>query len=271
MKRKSKAIVILISLLIFIICAFSISVVANYFKKSDPIPEGDAYGAYYDDSASKIKEKNIKFDSEEITLKYIRTENLKEKPVAKRADSYGTYDIYTDNNQTEYLFLLNTDVCCGFKMSTVGVATLAKDAVSREEALSISNEFLQKMRTNNGNYELKSCVYSDLAGYYDIEYSFSTCGYKTDNVFRVWVNAQGEVTSFSEFNYMRYDNLNIDAKKYASAFNKLDSAMSKAVKNTDFEIIDEYISIDDSGKLILVRDINADSADDIIQCVQPIK
>lgn len=251
-----KSIIVLISLLIFLaFSAFSVAAI-EIFKQSDPVPKGDNYGAYYDDAKFENKVRTIEVNSEKITLKYVRTENLKEKPVSKRADSYGTYDVYMDDNQTEYLYLLNSDVYCGFKLSTVGVATPQENAIIEAEALAIASSFLKDMRSNSADYKLMSCVYDELAGYYDIQYYLPINGYKSDDIFRLWVDAKGKITSFSEFNYKRYSNVNISQKKYAEANRELTEKISNETKNLGISVTDSYISIDESGNIILVKVID---------------
>jgi hypothetical protein len=189
-------------------------------------------------------------------MTYVRTENLKELPASKRADHYGTYDVYADDNQTEYLFLLNTDLYCGYKMRTVGVATLQEDAIEKTKALEIADTFLNELRNNGKEYTLLSCVYDELAGYYDIQYYLPIDGYKSDDIFRLWVNAEGKVTSFSEFNYNRYEKVDIAADKYEKADKQLSDIVAKETNKVNFTLADQFISIDDSGIIVLVKVID---------------
>ncbi len=247
---------ILISLLIVLSVSVSVVAAAEILKQSDPVPEGDNYGAYYDDSKGKIMERVMEVDSKKITLKYARTENLKEQPASKRADDYGTYDVYIDDSQTEYLYLLNSDVYCGFKLSSVGIATEKEKAVSQEEALEVANDFLMANRGNYRDYKLISCEYSELAGYYDIQYYLPISGYKSDDIIRLWVDAQGKVTSFSEFNYKRYEHIKVDPEEYAKADKKLAETIATQTQKANLSVVDSYISIDDSGNIILVKVID---------------
>ncbi len=254
-KKNPIAVVCIIILLVLSISATAVAAV-EILEQSDPIPQGDDYGAYYDNFKSKVREKVIAINAETISATYVRTENLKELPASKRTDHYGTYDVYADDNQTEYLFLLNTDLCCGYKMSTVGVATLQEDAIEKDKALEIANAFLNELRNNGKEYTLLSCVYDELAGYYDIQYYLPIDGYKSDDIFRLWVNAEGKVTSFSEFNYNRYAKVDIAADKYSKAGKKLSDIVAKKANKINFTLADQYISIDDSGKVVLVKVID---------------
>lgn len=248
--------VVIISVLLVLAISVSAVAAAEMANQADPGPQGDNYGAYYDISQEKVKEKIIVVNSEKISLTYVRTENLKELPIYKRADSYGTYNVYSDENQNEYLYLINSDVYCGYKMNTVGIATLQENAIEKSKALEIANRFLKETRANNTEYKLTSCVYDELAGYYDIQYYLPVDGYKSDDIFRVWVDAEGKVTSFSEFNYKRYSNVKITADKYAKANQKLTGTVSKETKKVNFTIVDQYISIDDTGDVVLVNVID---------------
>lgn len=244
-------------------------------KQPDSVPAGDDYGAYYDEAKSKTKERAAVIRSEKTALTYVRTENLREVFASERADNYGTYDVYMDEKQTEYLYLLDTDVCCGFKMSNVGTATPQQEAISQEKAMTIAEGFLEDARSNSDTYRLLSCVYNELGGYYDIKYYFPVSGYKSDDIFRLWVNAQGEVTSFSEFNYQRYDNLTITAEQRLEAARQINKTRLNDAQK--ISIVDTYISINDSGEVVLVEvvDITISNGEDSVTLremyTQPIK
>ncbi len=256
-----------IALIVLLISGLAVAAVA-VGKRSDLVPGGDAYGSYYNNEARRAAEKSITIDSKNIRLKYVRTENLKEKAAARRADNYGTYDVYVDDAETEYLYLLNSDIYCGFKMAEVGEATAKSEAIAEETALNISEEFLMANRGNYTEYELMSCQYSELAGYYDIQYYLPINGYKSDDIIRLWVNAEGEVTSFSEFNYKRYENIEIDAAKYAKAESKIDRSIAGLARDSDIEVADTYVSLDDSGKLILTKVVDVKAAGNSVVTVQ---
>ncbi len=46
-------------------------------KRSDPVPDEDAYGAYYDDSENKAITRAVNNGTNLITVYYVRTENLR--------------------------------------------------------------------------------------------------------------------------------------------------------------------------------------------------
>lgn len=253
---KKTIVLALISLLVLFVVSASTVTAAEILKQSDSIPVGDYYGAYYDNSKGKVSERTIDIDSQKIILKYVRTENLKEKPASKRSDNYGTYDIYIDDNQTEYLFLLNSDIYCGFKLNMVGIATEKENAISEDKAIEIANAFLFDNRDNYRNYKMSSCEYSELAGYYDIQFYLPVCGFKSDDIIRIWVDAQGNVVSFSEFNYQRYDHIEIEIQRYARADKKIGEIISTQTQKANFYVVDSYISIDNSGNIVLIKVID---------------
>ena len=274
--KKPFCLALVLLLIILAVSALTVAAV-EIFKQSDPIPDGDDYGAYYDDGEGKTMEKVIEIDTRKITVTYVRTENLKELPVSKRADSYGTYDVYTDDCGTEYLFLLDTDIYCGFKYGNVGMATEKEKAIPQNKALEIAGGFLKANRDNYSDYELISCEYSELAGYYDIEFFLPVSGYKSDDIIRLWVDAQGTLTSFSEFNYKRYESVTIDPEKFAQADKKLDETIAAQIKKADYSVVGSYISIDDAGNVVLIKEIDIEISNEKATVVrresfvQPIK
>lgn len=248
---------LLIVLTIGVILALTVTALsAEATRNNAAISAGDYYGRYYDEAKVNTAVKTTTIDAEEKTLSYVRTENLKEKSVDSRADKYGTYDVYVDQAQTEYLYLLNSDILCGFKMKVVGEATAKEDAIEEAKAMSIADDFLKRIRSNAQEYKFLSCEYDELAGYYDIQYYLPVGGYKTDDIFRLWVNAQGEITSFSEFNHKRYDDLNVSAVGYKKAGNALESNIKTSIGTAGdikYSVVDSYISVDDNGEVILVE------------------
>lgn len=232
--------------------AAAAAVAADVIKKSDPVPDGDDYGAYIDTAKNKVLEKTAEIQGERVQLTYARTENLKEQRVSKRADCYGTYDVYTDSSENEYLYLFNSDLYCGYKQAAPVMPAYKADAVPEEQALKTAESFLKSLRSNGSDYELSSCVYDELAGYYDIEYALPVSGRKTDDIFRVWVDSKGQIASFSEFNYQRYDNLRVTEKQYAKAEEKLRKKIAAETDGAEYTVADTYLSVSDKGKTVLV-------------------
>lgn len=248
-----KKIVALLSLAIMLLCSTAFIAEAEVKKESEPMPEATAYGSYYDQSSQKAMKKSVTLDSKRIDLTYVRTENLKDAPLDKRSDSFGTYDVYVDANNKEYLYLINTETLCGFKNENIGCFTPQGEAIVESKAKEIALNFLNKYNTAKLNYIFMSCVYDELAGIYDIQYCYIINGYKTDDIFRIWVNAKGEIASFSAFNYGRYKNTAINENDVETAQNKTLKQINDSKNNVQFKIVDSYITITDSGKIALVQ------------------
>lgn len=250
----------IIALVILVIVAVAAIVIVDALKKGGSEPKDNAYTSYYDDSGDKEMEKTVSLGSEEISIKYVRTENLKEQPLSKRADSYGTYDVYADAEGTEYLYLVNSNICCGFRKDDTGAAMDEDEAISEAEALAVADEYLSQNRENKDEYNMFSCEYSEQLGYYDIKYYRQACGYKTDDILKIWVNAEGSITAVSEFNYKRYDDLSISKEQYEKADSTLVNTIANDKKSSNKEVVDTYISMDDSGRVVLVKQVNIELA-----------
>lgn len=254
--RNALRTIVLITLFL-LITSLSVLAAAKLIRASgDSVPAGDSYGAYIDESKIGAGQRTIEFGSRTIRLSYSYTENLNELPASNRADNYGTYDVYVDANQTEYLFLLDSELFCGFKMIDVGMPNEQADAIPQEKALEIADRFLTEQRSNRSDYEFLSCEYRELNGYYDIEYYLPVCGYKSDDVLRLWVSSVGKLTAFSEFNYKRYDDLIIDPAAYEAANQKLGETVARDFENISFTVADSYITVDDNGRVVLVNVID---------------
>ncbi len=259
LSKKKALSLVLTTVLVFAVASIAIAT-AEVLKRGDPVPEGNAYTSYYDDSGDKEMEKTVSLGSEEISIKYVRTENLKEQPLSKRADSYGTYDVYADDEGTEYLYLVNSNICCGFRKDDTGAAMDEDEAISEAEALAVAGEYLSQNRENKDEYNVFSCEYSEQLGYYDIKYYRQACGYKTDDILKIWVNAEGSITAVSEFNYKRYDDLSISNEQYEKADSTLANTIANDKKSSNKEVVDTYISMDDSGRVVLVKQVNIELA-----------
>ena len=193
-------------------------------------------------------------ETDTTIAKYIRTENLKSLPVEKRADSYGTYDVYVDTEGTEYLYLFNTDLFCGFKKETDGIPMGKKDAIDEDDAKKTAQEILQRYGRDPEKYIFDSCTYIELRGYYEIKYYTCYEKYKTDDVAIIWVSSKGEVTAFSEFNYQRYLQVkSFSDEAYKEAEKDIQAQLDKA-KNVS-GVVNQYLEYDDDGNLRLCAEV----------------
>ena len=251
MKKK----LFILSIIVIAVISLSITAMAavsSWKSEADKnIPNNSAYGSSYDNSPNKELNKTFVFNSVSLNLKYVRTDELKDLSVDKRSDSYGTFDVYCDENNTEYLFLLNTDLFCGMKLDNIGQATPKANAISVDKANDIANSFLTKNVAEISKYKMFSCVYDELSGIYDIQYYKPINNYKSDDIVRIWVKANGEIGSFSAFNMNRYADISINSDSLKSADDKLNNNIATSLGSSKYTLVDSYLTMDDSGNMVL--------------------
>lgn len=54
------------------------------------------------------------FNKNSKSLTYKETMNQSDLPVSERADKYGTYDVFVDDQDTQYVFLADSDLFAAF-------------------------------------------------------------------------------------------------------------------------------------------------------------
>lgn len=221
-------------------------------KSKENSNDGSGYSAYYDKAAEKNKSKTIQVGDKTVDVSYVRTENLKEKAVTQRKSKYGTYDVFVDNAGTEYLYLCDSELFCGFKRSEVGVANPINEAISETVAIRTCQKYIEENRDNSKDYKLTECFYDERGGYYDAQYSFYVNNVKTDDVLRIWVNAEGHITAISEFNRERYAHCNVTAQKCADARQRVIDKLKKTKADSDYVEVDCFLSQNDDAEWIYV-------------------
>ena len=159
------------------------------------------------------------------------------------------FDVYVDNFGTEYYYLSGTDDLCGYLYENVGNCMDGDSIISEKTALEEANNLLSSIRDKD-DYVLSNCVFNELGGYYDIEFSYVINGYKTNDIFRLWINTEGKITAFSEFNHNLYDNYQLEYEDYEKAKSLLTDKIDENVN--DYTIFDSYITTDKDNHLILV-------------------
>jgi hypothetical protein len=192
-------------------------------------------------------------------LKYEKTEILSELPVKKRADDYGIYDIYIDNDEIEYLFLYNSDLFCGFWYNASNITKTKEKLINIETAIEIAQNYIKKIRDDYTSYEFVEILGDDntVNFCYEIYYYKPISRYKSDDILRIWIDTTGEIVLCTEFNYKRYDDVKyIDGEKVKNAEEKILRSFDDFIKNGGLiEVQDSYISFSDKGQLELVLDI----------------
>lgn len=250
---KSKRIIVFLGVILMLVLGGTAVAATKVMQKSiDNIDDGSMYTSYHDDSETKERIKNICFEGKNISISYVRTENLKEKPVSQRKSSYGTYDIYVDDEETEYLFLMNTELFCGYKKSVVGIPLPQNEAILEEDATQLCENYIEENRSNSNDYRLSDCFYDERAGYYDCEYSLYWNDVKTDDVLRIWVNSEGVLTAVSEFNRERYALCNVTVQKCAEARKRAIDEFSVSNPDVDYAEADSFLSQNDEAEWVYV-------------------
>lgn len=192
------------------------------------------------------------------TLTYKETMNRSDAPANNRSDNYGTYDVYADRSGNDYVFLLNSDMLCGYKEASTAKSidkVYAGQGITEEKAKEIAAQFVTlTLGEDSRQYKFKEITLSDINIYY-VTYSFYLGGIQTDDECVVWVDAvDGNISAWHAFNRGRYDvyaNHNFSTK---SAKEKLEEQIP-LVKSANYEIFDQYITKTDDGMLVMHYDI----------------
>ena len=238
-----------------IVVAVSLMIRNVIAEHANSTQEGDSYGAYYDDSESKGLTRIVSNGKNQVTVYYVRTENIRNVSVSSRDDSYGTYDVYVDReDNTEYLFLYNSNLLCGMRKENAG--SLNRDnAISESEAISIATAWVRARQSNGNEYVLDNCFYEECGGYYDIQFFLPIMGYKSDEIVRLWVDLQGNVNAYSDFNHGRYNMIALTPEKYANAQSILSDRIAGMFTSCTREIRNTYVSKNDQGEVVLVMEV----------------
>lgn len=199
--------------------------------------------------------KNLSFaDKESRNLVYKETNNQKELPVSERADRYGTYDIYTDEDQNQYIYLTNSDLFCGFlKTETVQEANDTARNLSELDARGIADAYiLEILGEDQREYTFEKIRY-DQTNFYYVTYVSYLGDVKTDDECVIWVRASnGDIAACSMFNRGRYDAYRNEDFSVQNHLTRPQAMQGQQKKDfNDYEILDKYITLSDSGKLVM--------------------
>lgn len=255
MKRKALIIVVSVIAVAAVIIASAVAISASLEKDSPTKISGNdsdtAFGKI--ENSHAVKNRTVNIEGKSISLSYKQTMNKSDLPVKERYDSYGTYDVYTDENEAEYLFLYNTDLLCGILSKYTPPLTL--DVISEETALEKAEEYLEKLLENADEYVLDSNFYNERGGYYDVRFYKPLKGHITDDEIKVWVKTDGEVYNFSAFNRGRYDKYESVKIEISKGMEYAKSKVASELKNEEYTFDDEYITLDDKGRLSVVYEV----------------
>jgi len=225
---------------------------ASYTGETEP----DYFGAYDDSSREKEMNRTIQFNGKQYRLKYDHTYNMvSELSVDNRGDSYGTYDIYIDENGTEFEFLYNSDLLCAMHIPLEyrhdNYYPFDKPVINKKEALDIANIFLEKNLDVFSEYQLLSYNYAELFYQYDIIYCKFLGEYQSDDIINIWVRWDGDIVFYSVRNLNRYADVKLSEKSIKTAEEKLIKQLDEKYGKDEYRIENIRISKDNEGFMIL--------------------
>lgn len=265
---------ILIVIAVFVL-VFGTATIATYsgYKSSRVVDmkkdvDLDNYGMYVNKRARTSRK--TKYFDKELKLTYTRSENLSPKLPEKRSDAYGSYDVYVDENENEFYYLQNTDVLCGVKNKKIDGDRLTPFETD-DEAIEIAEEFMAEVFGKDHDYDFETCKIPPQRFYYEVVFRKYINGFRTDDYVRIWVNFDKEVCAFSAFNRDRYDNVNLirPAAAITTTQQKSRSNVVETLSSENFTIVEQYLSKNSDGKLVMVSVIEYSLTDGI--SVYPVK
>lgn len=224
------------------------------FSGRSAVPIGSFFGISVE-SGKIDNTKNLALvDKTSKNLTYKETNNRKELPVSERADRYGTYDVYTDEDDNQYIFLTDSDLFCGFlKTETPQEAADTARNLSELDARGIADAYiLDILGEDQREYTFEKIRY-DQNNFYYVTYVSYLGDVKTDDECVIWVRASnGDIAACSMFNRGRYDayrNKNFSVQDYPMQPQAMQDQQRKDFN--DYEVLDKYITLSDSGRLVM--------------------
>lgn len=212
---------------------------------SDSVYEPSAFGDFQNESLVG-SQRYLELDGKTILISYSHSWNDNNISVNERDDTYGTRDIFVDEENTEYYYLYNTDKFLGFlRVSEFSEKAQSNGYIDKENAVDIAKEYLADKIDNFDEYLYTNTVVHSYCDAYDVRFNYYLNNVKTDEVARVWITSDAEIIAaycFDMGKYSRYNNT-VD-------FNTPEVATySIAEEGEDIE--DRFITTDDNGQLVL--------------------
>lgn len=239
----------------------SVSAIASNDTVEEQMAQGGV-GVYTDSQKENTVKQAFLFD-EQTPAQYVQTVNQSGTPLADRADGYGTYDVYSDAQGNEYIYLFDTDTLCGYKWKTAYSDELEEEAVLPQAAAQANADaFLtERFGQNQTVYQFERCYYSENNGVYVCEYAYFLNGVKTDDSCVVWVRADsGEVCAYNTLKCGRYTeltDLTVDTASTRAQLNAAlwDKGISPLNRAASYEITDEYLTKTDDGSIVMQYEV----------------
>lgn len=224
--------------------------------------EQGGFGVYVDNDKEATAKQVTLPGQGALSAQYETTFNQSNTPLISRPDAYGTYDIYTDAQGNEYIYLYNTDTFCGFKWKTAYIGELEPENIITEQAARESaGAYLDaQFGQNQTVYQPERSYYASQNGVYVVEYAYYLNGVKTDDSCVVWVRADsGDVCAYNTFKRGRYAQLDLTVDTAATR-SQLEAALwdtgvSPLYRSAAYEIADEYLTFDLQGSPVMQYDV----------------
>lgn len=238
----------------------SVSAIASNDTVEEEMAQGGV-GVYTDSQKESTTKQVDLFDGE--VAQYAQTVNQSGTPLADRADLYGTYDVYTDADGNEYVYLFDTDTLCGYKWATAYSDELDEDTILPQTAAQANADAFLDTQFGQGQaiYQFERSYYSKQNGVYVCEYAYYLNGVKTDDSCVVWVRADsGEVCAYNTFKCGRYTSLTdltVDTASTRAQLNAAlwDKGISPLNRSASYEITDEYLTKMDDGTIVMQYEV----------------
>lgn len=224
--------------------------------------EQGGFGVYVDsDKEATAKQVTLPGQST-ISAQYAKTFNQSDTPLISRPDAYGTYDIYSDTQGNEYIYLYDTNTFCGFKWETAYIGELEPEDIITEQAARESAGAYLAAQFGQGQtvYQPVRSYYSSQNGVYVVEYAYYLNSVKTDDSCVIWVRADsGSICACNTFKRGRYAQLDLTVDTTATR-SQLDAALwdagvSPLSRSTAYEIADEYLTFDLQGNPVMQYEV----------------
>lgn len=196
------------------------------------------------------------FSKSSTNLKYKETMNQSDLPMSERADKYGSYDIYVDEQDTQYVFLADSDLFCGFLKTGASLETNGK-LLSEIEARGIADAYLMETLGEDQREYVYESMYCDQSNMYHITYASYIGDFKTDDECIIWVRgATGEIYACSMFNRGRYDSYRDSSLTFNDSASLLMEKHPELEEDyNDCEILDKYLTLSDGGSLVVTYEV----------------
>lgn len=229
--------------IVLIISIFSLPQVYAGYKTDADKKNQKVNGNVYIEKNAK-KDRILVIDKEEIPMSYEETQIVSDKEVVNEKDiHYGKYDIYSDEDDNQYVYLSGTDKYCGFRQSNIGTIELEVN-INEEQAKKIAMKYLKSLENNYYEYQLEQVIFQAWGYYYDVYFNLYVDDIKTNEEVRIWVNTVGDVVSYSDLMTKCYDDVSVDSIKFEDIKDDVEDIINEKLEGNEFEIKEHCLTYD---------------------------